>query len=118
MGLFVSDQIKAADEQLRRLRALEERVRSDQRLDELWRLRRRDLAGRIDSENRPGSSPRTTTSERSQQYVTGIFFFFFFFSVALVVVGASPSSPGRNGLLNGIPALLSGDDDLIERCCP
>lgn len=44
MDLFVSDQVKAADEHLRRLRALEQRVRSDQRLDELWRLRKRGLS--------------------------------------------------------------------------
>jgi hypothetical protein len=44
MDLFVSDQVKAADEHLRRLRALEQSVRSDQRLDELWRLRKRGLS--------------------------------------------------------------------------
>jgi hypothetical protein len=44
MDLFVSDQVKAADEQLRELRALERRVRSDRRLDELWKLRRRGLS--------------------------------------------------------------------------
>jgi hypothetical protein len=44
MDLFVSDQVKAADEQLRELRALERRVRSDRRLDELWALRRRGLS--------------------------------------------------------------------------
>jgi len=44
MDLFVSDQVKAADEQLRRLRVLEERVKSDERLEELWRLRKRGLS--------------------------------------------------------------------------
>ena len=44
MGLFVSDQVKAADEHLRRLRALEQRVRDDERLEELWRLRKRGLS--------------------------------------------------------------------------
>ena len=44
MDLFVSDQVKAADEQLRKLRALEQRVQSDQRLEELWRLRKRGLS--------------------------------------------------------------------------
>ncbi len=44
MDLFVSDQVKAADEHLRRLRALEQRVRDDQRLEELWRLRKRGLS--------------------------------------------------------------------------
>ncbi len=44
MDLFVSDQVKAADEHLRRLRVLEERVKGDERLDELWRLRKRGLS--------------------------------------------------------------------------
>ena len=44
MDLFVSDQVKAADEHLRKLRALEQRVRNDQRLEELWRLRKRGLS--------------------------------------------------------------------------
>ena len=44
MDLFVSDQVKAADEHLRRLRALEQRVRNDERLEELWRLRKRGLS--------------------------------------------------------------------------
>jgi hypothetical protein len=44
MDLFVSDQVKAADDHLRRLRALEQRVRNDQRLEELWRLRKRGLS--------------------------------------------------------------------------
>jgi hypothetical protein len=44
MDLFVSDQVNAADEHLRRLRALEQRVRDDQRLDELWRLRKGGLS--------------------------------------------------------------------------
>ena len=42
--LFVSDQVKAADEHLRRLRMVEERVKSDQRLEELWRLRKQGLS--------------------------------------------------------------------------
>jgi hypothetical protein len=44
MDLFVSDQVKAADEHLRKLRVLEQRVRNDQRLEELWRLRKRGLS--------------------------------------------------------------------------
>jgi hypothetical protein len=44
MDLFVSDQVKAADEHLRKLHALEQRVQSDQRLEELWRLRKRGLS--------------------------------------------------------------------------
>lgn len=44
MDLYVSDQVKAADEHLQRLRVLEERVKSDQRLEELWRLRKRGLS--------------------------------------------------------------------------
>ena len=42
--LFVSDQVKAADDHLRALRELERRVRGDRRLDELWRLRSRGLS--------------------------------------------------------------------------
>jgi len=44
MDLFVSDQVRAADDHLRRLRALGERVQSDERLEELWRLRKRGLS--------------------------------------------------------------------------
>jgi hypothetical protein len=46
VSLFVSDQVKAANDQLRELRALEDRIRSDRRLDELWRLRERGVSWR------------------------------------------------------------------------
>jgi hypothetical protein len=46
VDLFVSDQVRAADEHLRALRALEGRIRTDDRLNELWRLRGRGLSWR------------------------------------------------------------------------
>ncbi|MEA2697566.1 MAG: hypothetical protein QOI66_1837 [Myxococcales bacterium] len=36
----IDEQVRAADERLRALRALDEQLRQDQRLNELWRLRR------------------------------------------------------------------------------
>jgi hypothetical protein len=42
--LFVGDQEKVTEQHLRSLRALEQRVRADPRLDELWRLRKRGLS--------------------------------------------------------------------------
>ena len=36
----IDEQLKVADERLRALRALDEQLRQDQRLNELWRLRR------------------------------------------------------------------------------
>jgi len=36
----IDEQVKVADEHLRALRALDEQLRNDQRLAELWRLRR------------------------------------------------------------------------------
>jgi hypothetical protein len=44
MDLFLDGQLKAASDQLRHLHQLEERLRSDQRLEELWRLRREGLS--------------------------------------------------------------------------
>ena len=51
VGLFVSDQVKAADEHLRTLHSLESRIRADRRLEELWRLRGRGLSWRESMED-------------------------------------------------------------------
>jgi hypothetical protein len=53
VGQVIDEQVKAADERLRALRALDEQLRNDQRLSELWRLRRagwslRDAMAEID----------------------------------------------------------------------
>src|ERR1700747_182937 len=40
VGQVIDEQVKAANEKVRELRALDEQLRNDQRLGELWRLRR------------------------------------------------------------------------------
>jgi hypothetical protein len=40
VGQVIDEQVKAAEEKIRALRALDEQLRNDERLGELWRLRR------------------------------------------------------------------------------
>ena len=40
VGQVIDEQVKAAEEKIRALRALDEQLRNDRRLGELWRLRR------------------------------------------------------------------------------
>jgi hypothetical protein len=59
--VFVDDQVKAANDQVQALRAARERVEHDERLAELWRLRRegwslRDALEEVDRRVASGSS--------------------------------------------------------------
>ena len=68
VGHVIDEQVKAADEKVRALRALNEQLRNDERLSELWRLRRegwslRDAMAEVDRRFPEPTSTTDTSAE-------------------------------------------------------